>query len=143
MPPGLPPLRSPAGLGSDNPEVIPVVLANHFVERDFQDDGRAGNADRVPWHRKCAGVLDADLTSHVPDQPETLHDVELGRVRRAIIVHIGPVVQADRVDHQRVAVFAADGLAVPRRLDRRWGTFRYARRNWKSCPHVIRTCFGV
>jgi len=43
-------------------EMIPVVLrANHFVERDFRWTVVAPvTLNRVPWHRKCAGVLDVE-----------------------------------------------------------------------------------
>jgi hypothetical protein len=40
--------------------------------------------------------------------------MELGGVRRAIVVDVGLVVEADGVDHQRIAVFVmTDGFAVP------------------------------
>ena len=43
----------------------------------------------------------------------TFDDVQLGRMRRPVIVHEGLVVQANGVDHQRIAVIMTDRFAQP------------------------------
>src|ERR1700687_129647 len=103
-------------------EMIVVVFgANHFVERNFAGALVAlVTLNRVPRHCEGSGILDADFDLQrlaVIHDLETLHDVQLGRVRRAIIVDIGLVVHADGIDDKRVAVLIMpDGFPVPGRL---------------------------
>ena len=96
-------------------QVIAVVLgATLFFHRSSLHP--PVTLDRRPRHVEGARVVDrhGDLQRlAVFDQSEALHDMDLARVRRAIIVDEGPVVQPDRVDDQRVAFVMADRLAVP------------------------------
>src|SRR5579864_8277157 len=99
--------------------MIAVVLgAHHFVERYLPRPViDAVTLDRVPRHGEGAGVLDPDFDFERPAavrEPESLDDMQLRRVRRAVIVDKGPVVEPDRVNDQRVAILVmADGFAVP------------------------------
>ena len=72
--------------------------------------------DRRPCLVKGIGIVDADqhfeLLAAI-DEPPPLDDVELVGMRRAEIVDSRPVIQADRVDYQRVAFVMADRLTVP------------------------------
>src|SRR5258708_27118069 len=47
------------------------------------------------------------------DEMIALHDVQLLRVGRTVIIDEGLRILADGVDHERVALIAADGFAVP------------------------------
>ena len=101
--------------------VLIVLCTDHFVERHlFLTLVAPVTLNRVPWHRECTGILNANPDVQrlaAIDQLEALHDVELSRMRRTEIIDIGPVVKAYGIDHQRVAVFIMpDGFAVPRRL---------------------------
>src|SRR5258706_12761846 len=49
----------------------------------------------------------------VLDQPPAFRDVQLSRMRRAVIVEEGLVVEADGVDDERVALVMADRISVP------------------------------
>lgn len=99
--------------------MIPVVFrANHFVKRYLCAAPVASIAlNCVPGPGKRTGVLDADgdLDPFAAiDQLETLHYMKLGRMWRAVIVHVGAVIQPDGVNHQSVAVFVVpDRFAVP------------------------------
>src|SRR5215831_803097 len=91
-------------------EMIAIVLGtNHFMQRDFCRALVTPVAlTCTPGHREGARVLHADKDVQrlaAIDQLKTLHNMELGRVRRTIVVDIGLVVEADCVDHQSIAVF--------------------------------------
>jgi hypothetical protein len=74
----------------------------------------------IPRHRECARILDADIRlQHIAiiDYAKPLDNMEFFRVRRAEIIDIGLVVDADRIDHESIAFVVPDGLAGPARLD--------------------------
>src|SRR5215467_752196 len=84
-------------------EMIAIVLGtNHFMKRDFCRALVTPVAlTCTPGHREGARVLHADKDVQrlaAIDQLKTLHNMELGRVRRTIVVDIGLVVEADCVD---------------------------------------------
>ena len=86
-----------------------VFRTNHFMKRDFCRTLVTPVAlTCTPGHGEGAGVLHADIDFYslaAIDQLKALHNVELGRVRRTIVVDIGLVVEADCVDHESIAVF--------------------------------------
>src|SRR5208282_5999540 len=74
----------------------------------------------IPRHRECARILDADIRlQHIAiiDHAKPLDNMEFFRVRRAEIIDIGLVVDADRIDHESIAFVVPDRLAGPARLD--------------------------
>src|SRR5271169_739703 len=99
--------------------MIAIVLGAHdFVEWHFRRAPVAPVAlDRAPRHREGAWVLNAHVDLQplaVLYEPEALDPVKLCRMRGAIVVDVRPVVHADGVDHQGIAVFVmADRLAIP------------------------------
>jgi hypothetical protein len=80
---------------------------------------------RKAWARcvpsvKCARILDADIRlQHVAviDHAKPLDNMEFFRVRRAEIIDVGLVVDADRIDHESIAFVVPDRLAGPAGLD--------------------------
>jgi hypothetical protein len=65
-----------------------------------------------PWRADKIPGGDFELPAAF-DQPPALEDVQLFVVRRAEIVDGGPVVQSDRIDHERITLIVADGLLIP------------------------------
>src|SRR5882762_513025 len=76
--------------------------------------------DAGPGHREGARILDANVgLQHgaVLDQVEALDDVQVFGVRRSKSINPRSLIDADRVDDQRVALVATNGFAIPGRLD--------------------------
>ena len=77
---------------------------------------RSGRPRPAGGHCERAIVLDVDVgfqRSAAVDQAKSLSDVKLVCVWRQEIVDEGPVVQADRVNHERISLVMANGFSVP------------------------------
>src|SRR5262249_40333467 len=76
--------------------------------------------DGIPGDGEGTRVLDVNVRlqrAATLDQVIALDDVKLLRVWRAESVDRRPLMDSDRVDNERVAFVAADGVAIPRWLD--------------------------
>src|SRR5688572_4784606 len=104
------------GLSADEVCQVPLVLADGFEERRVRNPGLR-IADRK---RLCVGArivdrgLDADVA--VVSATETLHDPRRLAARMAEGVKPRTIVEATRVDDQRVALPRANRVSEPRRL---------------------------
>src|SRR5579864_9391992 len=94
-----------------------IVLANHLgnmpagLELEFPEAG--------PWLRISLGIINGDIHAQliVLRTRDALYDVQLVGVWKAGAVDPGLVVEADRVDHQRISFPPADRVSHPSRID--------------------------
>ena len=89
-------------------EIERILSASSFVHGPLPYAAPALNG--IPRYRECARILDADISlQHIAiiDHAKALDDMELFRVRRAEIIYIGLVVDADRIDHESIALRSA------------------------------------
>src|SRR5258708_29937459 len=94
----------------------------------------------IPRHHECARILDADIRLQyiaVIDHAKPLDNMEFFRVRRAGIIDIGLVVDADRINHERIAFVMPDPFASSGPLD--------VRRTWhvQIYPPPVKTLLVV
>src|SRR5882672_1732143 len=76
--------------------------------------------DAGPRHREGAWILDTNVRLQhgaVLDQVEALDDMQILGVRRSKSINPRSLIDADRVDDQRVTFITANGFAIPGRLD--------------------------
>src|SRR6185503_16013090 len=108
-------LEQPEARGPFLVGVLAVVLA------DVLDDLVVRHAPVSERHRprllEHLRILDRDLVPEDvrPHEPEALRDAHIGRVRHVAEPHV--LLDADRIDYERVAAPRADGAAVEPELD--------------------------
>src|SRR5262245_5782828 len=95
--------------------LIADILHDLFARRQLQPP------PHLPWLGVRAGIVDRDFEFQVAqiDPPEALNHMKLFGLRAAA-VEPAPVVEADRIDYQRVLLPSADRMALPARLEIGW-----------------------
>src|SRR5215510_5244002 len=117
-------------------ERVRILGTDHLAQRAFRRTRELRNAldrhlphgrlvlpealDTAPGHCESAGVFDVNVRLQhraVLGQVEALDHVQVFGMRRSESVDPRPLIDADRIDDERIAFIATDGFAIPGRLD--------------------------